>query len=137
LAEETAGPSKSVNINVQAAFVHVIGDALQSVGVMIAASLIWSRPNTLWSKIELFLNRNSRTLSHSRTLSPSRTLVVCRCSRFTNPTHSRYNPEWKLADPICSFIFAVLVLFTTARITWQATHILMEGEIAQSRRTYA
>ena len=35
----TAAPER--NINVTAALIHVIGDALQSVGVMIAAGLIW------------------------------------------------------------------------------------------------
>jgi len=74
------GPKKKAqNINVQAAFIHVVGDAVQSAGVMIAAALIW------------------------------------------------YRPQWRLADPICSFIFAILVLGTTTRLIWQASHILMEG----------
>ncbi len=55
------------NINVKAALIHVFGDALQSVGVMIAAGLIW------------------------------------------------YDPEWKIADPVCTFFFSVLVLFTTSK----------------------
>jgi len=38
-----------------------------------------------------------------------------------------YEPRWRLADPICSFIFAILVLGTTTRLIWQASHILMEG----------
>jgi Co/Zn/Cd efflux system component len=33
--------SSGQNINVSAAFVHVVGDAIQSVGVMIAGALIW------------------------------------------------------------------------------------------------
>lgn len=50
-----------------------------------------------------------------------------------------YNPAWKLADPICSFIFAILVLFTTSRLIYKASHILMEGipegiDAAQVRR---
>jgi len=67
------------NINVTAAFIHVLGDALQSVGVMIAASLIW------------------------------------------------YNPEWKIADPLTTFAFSILVLFTTARLIRQSVGVLMEG----------
>ena len=70
---------KAANINVSAAFVHVLGDALQSVGVMIAAALIW------------------------------------------------YNKEWAIADPICTFIFSLLVLFTTARLVKQSVGVLMEG----------
>ena len=38
-----------------------------------------------------------------------------------------FNPNWRLADPICSLLFAVLVIFTTSRITKQAVHILMQG----------
>ncbi len=34
----------STNINVQAAFIHVLGDLVQSVGVMLAAIIIWVRP---------------------------------------------------------------------------------------------
>jgi len=67
------------NINVTAAFVHVVGDALQSVGVMIAAGLIW------------------------------------------------YNPEWRIADPITTFVFSLLVLFTTTRLIKQSIGVLMEG----------
>ena len=70
---------KAANINVSAAFIHVLGDALQSVGVMIAAALIW------------------------------------------------YKREWAIADPICTFIFSLLVLFTTARLVKQSVGVLMEG----------
>lgn len=70
---------KAANINVSAAFIHVLGDAIQSVGVMIAAGLIW------------------------------------------------WNPEYHLADPICTFVFSVLVLFTTTRLVKQSVGVLMEG----------
>ena len=71
---------KAANLNVTAAFVHVLGDALQSVGVMIAAALIWYSDD-----------------------------------------------RWSIADPICTFIFSVLVLFTTARLVKQSVGVLMEG----------
>lgn len=71
---------KAANINVSAAFIHVLGDALQSVGVMIAAALIWYSDN-----------------------------------------------RWSIADPICTFVFSVLVLFTTARLVKQSVGVLMEG----------
>jgi len=70
---------KAKNINVTAAFIHVLGDAVQSAGVMIAAGLIW------------------------------------------------YNPEYKIADPITTFIFSILVLFTTTRLIKQSVGVLMEG----------
>ena len=36
-------------------------------------------------------------------------------------------PEWKLADPICTFVFAILVLITTINILKDALSVLMEG----------
>jgi zinc transporter 2 len=74
-----SGSSSHANLNVTAAFIHVLGDALQSVGVMIAAGLIW------------------------------------------------YDPSWRIADPITTFIFSILVLFTTARLIKQSVSVLMEG----------
>eukprot|EP01136_Pigoraptor_vietnamica_P029760 Opistho-1_new@88215 len=73
------GHSHHENINVKAAFVHVLGDLVQSIGVLIAAIIIWVRP------------------------------------------------EWKIADPICTFVFSVLVLFTTIGILRESIHVLMEG----------
>ena len=35
------GRKKTVNINVRAAFIHVIGDLVQSIGVVIAGYIIW------------------------------------------------------------------------------------------------
>lgn len=73
------GDDGSDSIAVKSAFIHVIGDALQSFGVMIAAGLIW------------------------------------------------YKPEWKLADPICSFVFGLIVLATTPGILRQAFKILLNA----------
>ena len=56
------------NLNVTAAYIHVVGDLVQSIGVMIAAVIIWAAP------------------------------------------------EAHAADPICTFLFSVLVLFTTTSI---------------------
>ncbi|UJR07009.1 hypothetical protein I4U23_011298 [Adineta vaga] len=67
------------NINIRAAMIHVIGDFIQSVGVLIAAILI------------------------------------------------KINPDYKLADPICTFIFSVLVIFTTVTILHEILIVLMEG----------
>lgn len=71
--------SDKQNINVRAAFIHVLGDIVQSVGVLIAAYII------------------------------------------------KYKPEWKLADPICTFLFSLLVLITTLNILRETIHVLMEG----------
>lgn len=40
------------NINVRAAFIHAVGDLIQSVGVLIAALIIWYRPE--WRIADLF-----------------------------------------------------------------------------------
>jgi zinc transporter 2 len=70
------------NINVKAAFIHVIGDFLQSLGVFIAALVIY------------------------------------------------FKPEWSIIDPICTFAFSILVLFTTVKILKDTMNVLMEGEKA-------
>ncbi|XP_070834602.1 proton-coupled zinc antiporter SLC30A2-like [Chaetodon trifascialis] len=67
------------NASVRAAFIHVVGDLLQSVGVLLAATIIH-----IW-------------------------------------------PEYKVADPICTFLFSILVLGTTLPVTKDVFRILMEG----------
>ncbi|KAJ8736003.1 hypothetical protein PYW08_006659 [Mythimna loreyi] len=67
------------NINVRAAFIHVLGDFLQSFGVLIAAIVIY------------------------------------------------FQPSWNLVDPICTFLFSVLVLITTFNIIKDTLLVLMEG----------
>ena len=37
-----------------------------------------------------------------------------------------YKPEWKIADPICTFLFSILVMFTTVPIFKDCMRILME-----------
>ena len=36
------------------------------------------------------------------------------------------DPRWSLADPICTFFFAILVLFTTRLLLREVADILME-----------
>lgn len=56
---ESGGGSKSVggvkqkkrNINVQGAYLHVLGDSIQSIGVMIGGAIIWYKPE--WKIIDL------------------------------------------------------------------------------------
>ncbi|XP_037541589.1 zinc transporter 2 [Nematolebias whitei] len=67
------------NTSVRAAFIHVVGDLLQSIGVVVAATVIYFRP------------------------------------------------EYKVADPICTFLFSVFVLCTTFTILRDVFRILMEG----------
>ena len=65
-------------MNVRAAIIHMIGDIIQSVGVMAAAIIIYIKPT------------------------------------------------WTIADPICTFLFSVLVLMTTVPIFIDVMAILME-----------
>uniref|UniRef100_A0A8C5E3G1 Probable proton-coupled zinc antiporter SLC30A3 n=2 Tax=Gouania willdenowi TaxID=441366 RepID=A0A8C5E3G1_GOUWI len=71
--------SANDNTSVRAAFIHVLGDLLQSVGVLVAATVIYFRP------------------------------------------------EYKVADPICTFLFSVFVLCTTVTILRDVFRILLEG----------
>jgi Co/Zn/Cd efflux system component len=70
---------ESENANVRATFIHVIGDVVQSVGVVIAA-----------------------------------TIIVC-------------EPTWLIIDPICTFIFALIVCVSTYAIIKDCLHVLCEG----------
>ena len=67
------------NVNLRAALIHVIGDALQNVGVIIAGIIIFFYPNL------------------------------------------------SIADPICTYIFSIIVGFTTIRILKDCISVLMEG----------
>ncbi|PIA54557.1 hypothetical protein AQUCO_00900846v1 [Aquilegia coerulea] len=40
-----------INMNVQSAYLHVVGDLIQSVGVMIGGAVIWAKPN--WLVVDL------------------------------------------------------------------------------------
>uniref|UniRef100_A0A8C5M8S2 Probable proton-coupled zinc antiporter SLC30A4 n=1 Tax=Leptobrachium leishanense TaxID=445787 RepID=A0A8C5M8S2_9ANUR len=39
----------------------------------------------------------------------------------------RFKPEYKIADPICTYVFSVLVIFTTIRIIRDTGLIILEG----------
>ncbi|XP_037354679.1 proton-coupled zinc antiporter SLC30A2 [Talpa occidentalis] len=67
------------NPSVRAAFIHVIGDFLQSLGVLVAAYILY------------------------------------------------FKPEYKYVDPICTFLFSILVLGTTLTILRDVLRVLMEG----------
>ncbi|XP_071993192.1 proton-coupled zinc antiporter SLC30A2 isoform X1 [Engystomops pustulosus] len=73
------GDGELHNPSVRAAFIHVIGDLLQSIGVLVAAFVIY------------------------------------------------FKPEYKIIDPICTFLFSVLVLGTTLTILRDVLLVLMEG----------
>ena len=63
----------------RAAIVHMVGDMIQSLGVIAAATIIYIKPT------------------------------------------------WTIADPICTFLFSVLVMFTTVPIFKDCMRFLMEN----------
>ncbi|KAM6968494.1 proton-coupled zinc antiporter SLC30A2-like [Tautogolabrus adspersus] len=67
------------NASVKAAFIHVVGDLVQSVGVLLAATII------------------------------------------------HFWPDYKVVDPICTFLFSLLVVGTTLPVSKDIFRILMEG----------
>lgn len=73
------GGSEEVDFNVRAAFIHVLGDTVQSVGVVIAGAVIWAVP-----------------AAH-------------------------------IADPICTFTFSALVLYTTINILRDCFAVLLNA----------
>jgi Co/Zn/Cd efflux system component len=66
-------------MNIRAAIIHLIGDMIQSFGVLLAAIVIFLKP------------------------------------------------EWHIIDPICTFVFTILCIFTTVPIFKDCVQILMEG----------
>ncbi|KAM9383845.1 proton-coupled zinc antiporter SLC30A2 [Pholidichthys leucotaenia] len=71
--------AQQANASVRAAFVHVLGDLLQSISVLVSAMVIF------------------------------------------------FKPEYKVADPICTFLFSILVICTTFTIIKDILLVLMEG----------
>ena len=66
------------NMNIRAAYIHALGDLIQSIGVCIAGVIIWVKPS------------------------------------------------WQIADPICTFLFGILVIYTTIQVLNQSIRVLME-----------
>ena len=79
LHDEDEHKHKNTNVNLRASFIHVLGDALQNVGVLIAGGIIFLFPN------------------------------------------------FSIADPICTYIFSIIVGLTTIKILKDCIFVLMEG----------
>ena len=76
--DEAKSEGQDENLNVRAAIVHMVGDMVQSLGVIIAAVIIYIKP------------------------------------------------DWTIADPICTFLFSILVMMTTIPIFSDCMSFLME-----------
>jgi len=77
-AEAHPKMAPSRNLNIRAALVHVLGDIVQTIGVMIAAGIIWK-----W-------------------------------------------PKARIADPICTFFFSILVIITTFGVCRDAFALILQ-----------
>ncbi|KAJ2941354.1 hypothetical protein O0L34_g3554 [Tuta absoluta] len=75
----TVQPHQTRNINLRAALIHVIGDLIQSCGVLLASIII------------------------------------------------KFYPSAQFIDPVCTFIFSIIVLLTTSRVVRDALNIFMQG----------
>ena len=70
------------NINIDAAYLHVLGDMIMSIGVCIASAFIY------------------------------------------------YNNEWTISDPICTYVFSIIVCFTVYPVVSDCMVVLLEGSPA-------
>ncbi|CAJ0580957.1 unnamed protein product, partial [Mesorhabditis spiculigera] len=77
-AETSSVTSHAQNVNVRAAFIHVVGDLIQSFGVLISAVVV----------------------------------------KYT---------DYQIADPLCTFFFSIIVLFTSIPVLRDIGTLLMEG----------
>ena len=48
-------------------------------------------------------------------------------SDYNNKNIFVFQHDWKIIDPLCTFIFSVIVIFTTLSILKDALQVLMEG----------
>lgn len=67
LVSDSPVETKMLNINVQGAYLHVLTDLIQSVGVMIAGAIIWAKPD--WLVVDLICTLVFAVLALSTTLS--------------------------------------------------------------------
>ena len=79
LHTEDEHEEKNTNVNLRASFIHILGDAIQNIGVLIAGIIIY------------------------------------------------FFPKYSIADPICTYIFSIIVGFTTINILKDCIFVLMEG----------
>jgi len=119
------------NINVEAAWVHVVGDLVQGIGVMIAAALIWWGPGMhLCEEHDPDCGGWTVVVTEDNGIVPT----------ITNYTHHGHPTvewsgqdkdtfksgiNWYLADPVCTLLFSCLVMFTTVGIVKTSINVLM------------
>lgn len=98
----------SKNINIQAAVIHVLGDFIQSIGVFISAIIIKNYVSSHFSPI------------HFRILP-----TFINYYELTYSIH--FQPNAKVADPLCTFVFSIIVMMTTRTIMKDSIGIILEA----------
>jgi len=96
-----------------AAVIHVIGDIIQSIGVMIAAFCIWTTPIDIGHTTQMIIVADPASSSAQQ-----QHLTAGTASHPADETlhvHERLLSNWVYADPLCTFLFAILVLLTTKK----------------------
>jgi zinc transporter 2 len=86
MQERSSTASIAKNLNIEAAYAHILGDIILSIGVMISATIIYLKTDKAqgWS-------------------------------------------YYHLADPFCTYLFSMLVVMTTFRVTKKSIIILLDG----------
>lgn len=113
-------PSRSPlpgSTSVRAAFVHVVGDLLQSVSVLVAATIIYFKVPRL--------DCPSAACGSS---SPSPQQGATWALPPASQRPRSLQPQCKIADPISTLFFSVFVLGSTITILRDVFRVLMEGE---------
>lgn len=105
--------SQQANASVRAAFVHVVGDLLQSISVLVSALIIFFKVSP-----KEVLQKEKKTQA---------TVVFGGWTSLLS--FPAVQPEYKMADPICTFLFSLFVLCTTFTIMRDIIIVLMEGEV--------
>ena len=91
------------NLNVRAAYIHALGDLLQSLAVLVSGGLIWL------AQVKVGLPFLPLSLSLSLSL-----LQILSFSR--SRASQGWSSYYQAADPICTVIFAILVFWSSAGV---------------------
>lgn len=117
--------------SVRAAFVHVVGDLLQSIGVLVAATIIYFKVPGLDSPL-LPMGTTPSALcrvpwDNGALASPHMGAQLGSAPPASHRSCS-LQPQCKIADPISTLFFSVFVLGSTFTILRDVFRVLMEGE---------
>lgn len=72
------------NINIEAAYIHILTDVILSIGVILSASIIYFCAPEGWS-------------------------------------------YWQLADPLCTYLFSIMAIYSTISISKESIVLLLDG----------